>query len=41
MFVFVIQPVLWGIIPAAAAGNEIDTKAERSSDLLYVENVCC
>lgn len=39
MFVFVIQPILRGIIPAAA-GNEIETKAE-SSDLLYVENVCC
>lgn len=40
MFVFVIQPLLRGIIPAAA-GNETETKAERSSDLLYVENVCC
>lgn len=39
MFVFVIQPILRGIIPAAA-GNEIETKAE-GCDLLYVENVCC
>lgn len=34
MFVFVIQPLLWGIIPTAA-GNEVEMK----TDFHYVENV--
>lgn len=39
MFPFVIQPLLWGILPAAA-GNETETKTERDPDLLCADDVC-